>query len=288
VLLTTIITANQELLPPSNNLLLLQRGFNYGDGLFETMYLAKGQIVFATAHCNRLRAGLNTLHINAPFELNADNLMHQCARLLEESHSNPDLIYRVKLIILRAPGGLYAPTSNEGLAILQMESAAVYPSMAVVSAGISNNVKLSLNPLSAYKSISAWPYILAGLEKTTNQWAEILICSSDGYVAEAGAANLFWYKDEVLYTPHLSTGCIAGVVRAELIQYAQNVGVKINETKMRLTDLHGAEWILCTNSSGLKFIDKLVYANGIEVHFPVIHIDGAPEWLNHFWQTMFI
>ncbi len=58
---------------------------------------------------------------------------------------------------------------------------------------------------------------------------EILLLDSAGHVAEAGAAAIFWLKNDCLYTPALSTGCVAGVRRAHLLRTAQAQGLATAE-----------------------------------------------------------
>ena len=54
---------------------------------------------------------------------------------------------------------------------------------------------------------------------------EIILCDAAGHIAEAGAAAIFWVKDEVLLTPALASGCVAGVRRAQVLRAAQAAGV---------------------------------------------------------------
>jgi 4-amino-4-deoxychorismate lyase len=118
---------------------------------------------------------------------------------------------------------------------------------------ISQNVKLSFHPYSRFKTLSALPYVMAGIEKKERQMDEMVLCDMYGRVSEASAMNIFWQKDKKLYTPSLNTGCIEGIMRSKILDAVK--GIQICEVQP--DDLIEAEAIVTCNVTGIYPIDIL-------------------------------
>jgi branched-chain amino acid aminotransferase len=98
-----------------------------------------------------------------------------------------------------------------------------------------------------------------------NNLDDSLILNEYGHICESTIANIFWIKDNMIYTPPLSEGCVAGVMRKYLMEKMRDAGYGIQEKKLSIEELFGAEEVFFTNAiRGIrgvtKFRDK-IYTN---------------------------
>ncbi|MBM3252414.1 MAG: hypothetical protein FJZ11_06545, partial [Candidatus Omnitrophica bacterium] len=77
---------------------------------------------------------------------------------------------------------------------------------------------------------------------------EAIILNNRGYVSEGSRSNIFLVKDNTVFTPSLSSGCLAGITRKAIFDLAKIYNIKICEGNFTLRDLHTAEEIFLTNS----------------------------------------
>lgn len=183
---------NNEILP-ENSLLAhpLQRGFSYGDGVFETCLYANGEVHFLDAHLTRLRTGCQILSL-IPNKLAMDRLVHNINQLVKEN--NLGTMARIKILVIRENGGFYASTSDRAN-VLITATASNGIEQVEAKADISRKVILQSSAWSGIKTINALPYVMAGIEKRDRGWGEILLCNANGKVIEAGSSNLIVFNE---------------------------------------------------------------------------------------------
>lgn len=230
------------------------RAFCYGDGIFETMIIRRGSCAFLKLHFTRLLNGLDILGIQAPFAM--EDLEGFIWELSTQFIASP--VLRMRLQVWRKPGGLYAPEKQEADFLL---TAATQPKPVWIKekASFSHEITLSYSSFSSLKTMSALPYVLAGLERKKRQLDEIILTDNKGHVAEGSSSNLFWLKDNVWQTPHLESGCIAGIMRSYLIEQLQQKQIPVQEVLVPKKRLMEAEALVACNVSGLYSIKKLDY-----------------------------
>lgn len=241
------------------------RAFLYGDGLFETMRVHRGRLLWAEAHAARLQQGLQALSLvldQGP--VTADWLQEQAVQAQpDQSAAN----YRVRGTFFRRGGGLYTP-QEQGCAY-HFESRALaadpypFPDQGL-QLGIAQSIQLPTNSLSPHKTLNALPYVLAGIEKTQRGWQDILLLNTNGHLAEAQAANLFVVQGETIYTPALDQGCIAGVLRQQVLAACQALGWAVVEAVLPLSMLAQAQELWLTNA-----IQGIAWAAHVEGYSPV-------------------
>ncbi len=91
---------------------------------------------------------------------------------------------------------------------------------------------------------------------------EALLINNKGNIFEATRSNVFWFKQGKLYTPPLSSGCLKGIMRSKVIEYAKQFKVEFQEKNLTVEELKYAEKIFLTNSligiCFIKFIPKTI------------------------------
>lgn len=225
------------------------RSFLYGDGLFETIRVSEGQALNLAAHFERLSRGLAILQLQDPAQPFTYPQFKTIIEGFIAQQSTTNL--RIRGTFFRQLGGRYTPEQQAfdyQLEATPMPTAA-YPILTQsLSIGIAQTIQLSQTILSNLKTTSALPYVMAGLEKKKEGWEDCLLLNQQGYVAEAIAANVFLKKGALVWTPALNQGCIAGVMRQQLLQLLPQLGYRVVEGNIRVQQVLEAEEVWLTNA----------------------------------------
>lgn len=201
---------------PSVALSLKDRGLAYGDGLFETIAVIRGQPLLLRQHLLRLEEGCRRLCLPVDLSLAESELMRFSKRLGDGV---------VKLIVTRGDGerGYRLPRLARPLRILQCSAVPFYPE-GNQQRGIALypcTTCLSEQPLLAgIKHLNRLEQVLARAEWDDDDFAEGLMRDTSGRVVEGIFSNLFMVSQGQLITADLSRCGVAGVMRAELLARA--------------------------------------------------------------------
>jgi branched-chain amino acid aminotransferase len=114
--------------------------------------------------------------------------------------------------------------------------------------GIYTDVKKSCDILSNLKHNNFLPYALAALHAKNEKWNDAVLLNTEGRLCDTSIANIFLIKDEVVYTPALPEGCVAGVMRRNLVEKLAAGDYKVVEGKICVDDLLNADEVFLTNS----------------------------------------
>ena len=230
-----------------------ERAFNYGDGLFETIIVRKGKIGLLDYHLERLHTGMSVLSINGN-DITKEAVEKNIEALVASRNYTENT--RIKMLVWRKSGGLYTPQNNTANVLITATD--LHPRSKIIDkAEIAKTINLSYSSISGLKTCNALPYILAGLEKKAKHLDEIIILDNKGNLAECSSSNLFWIKDDVIYTPALSSGCIAGVMRRNIIEQARLTGRKLIETLEKPAVLASAGQVFCCNVTGIYVFQNI-------------------------------
>jgi 4-amino-4-deoxychorismate lyase len=227
------------------------RGFLFGDGLFETMVFTKGKIRFATKHTQRLLASLTTLSLQND-RLSKINEIE--VFLFEKWGDNKHL--RIRWNIYRSGLGKYTPETNQTLESLQIHHFNPAPSLKE-NAYISKTIHISKTPWSHCKTLSALPYVMANQERMSKGYDEVILTTADGYVSEGGSCNLFWVKNGHYFTPSLDSGCIAGVGREVILEHFKKYHIPFSEGLYKVDELLCADQVFTSNVTGISLIKSI-------------------------------
>lgn len=200
------------------HLLMNDRAFQYGDGLFETIRYENDQVWFWPDHMARLTAGMAALRLMPPPNFNETSVLQTIHELLSVN----GLMHqpaRIKLQVWRKPGGLYTPASQEINYLITAHHSQPFYITHKIKIGIYTDVKLSFSVISSFKTLNALPYVLAGFYRQEQRFDEVVLLNTEGYLAECVASNLFWFRGETLHTPSLQTGCINGIARRQFLRH---------------------------------------------------------------------
>ncbi|MCB0703654.1 MAG: aminotransferase class IV [Saprospiraceae bacterium] len=244
-----LVSRNQPLFSSGN------RSFRYGDGLFESMRYAKGQIYWLDRHIRRLQEGMHFLGLESPEILSADYLAAQIAKL---ELSGPS---RLRLSVFRSGGGTYQPQTDSFEYLIEADSLPTpwYSTNAKgLVCGIFRALKLSGNLLENIKSSNRLTQVLASRYAGKNQLDDMLIQHQSGTLAEGTASNLFLFRGKQLITPALNSGCLAGVMRSLVMEIGEELGYEIVEAAILPQRLAEFDFAWLTNSiQGIRWIERI-------------------------------
>lgn len=227
------------------------RGFLFGDGLFETMVLYYGKIRFGEFHHERLLEGCRILKLEVS-ELSAIDMIE--SELVRRFGT--EIALRVRWNVFRGGEGKYTPECNLLSESLQIQIFQPSPKIKQ-KAYFSDSIFVPKSPWSHCKTLSALTYVMANIERKSKAMDEVFLCNIDGYVSEAGTSNIFWIKDGNYYTPSLDCSCIAGVGRRITIERLKAASISITEGKFLPDQLLESDYVFTTNVTGVNFIKQI-------------------------------
>ncbi len=116
---------------------------------------------------------------------------------------------------------------------------------------ISSWVKMDsrVQPVQAKAAANYSNAMLARVEALDNGYDEAIMLNSDGRVSEGSAENVFVVRNNAVFTPPLSTGCLAGITRDSVMQIMASDGIEVREMDMYRDDLYSAEEIFITGTA---------------------------------------
>ena len=225
------------------------RGLRFGDGLFETLKSRNNKLQFAGDHFARLWKGMNLLQFKIPVHLTADYLQREVLELLNKNgHDN---MARIRLTVFRDDGGLYDEINHIPNYLIQTwalpEDAGKWNTNGLLL-GVYDDVKKSCDILSNLKHNNFLPYVMAVLYAKKQKWNDTVLLNNHGRICDTTIANIFLIKGDVIYTPSLDEGCIAGVMRKNLLAQFVKSKLKVVEGEITIEDLLNADEVFLSNS----------------------------------------
>ncbi|HSJ69823.1 MAG TPA: aminotransferase class IV [Anditalea sp.] len=223
----------------------------FGDGLFETMIFSKGKIRYKKSHLSRIAKGCKSL------QLKLDNflILDQCETFINTSFPHLKEI-RIRWNIYRDGLGKYTPETNKVCHqfILQIYH---YTPPILKQAYINQSLNVPSLPWSNCKTLNALVYVMANLDRQKKKFDEVILLNNEGNICEAGAANLFWIKDSVYYTPSLRSNCIAGIGRKAIIKELKSRNIELVKGEFKPKEFLAADQVFTSNVTGLHYISQI-------------------------------
>ncbi len=222
------------------------RGFMYGDGLFETVRVVNGRPFRLAQHLERMTRGADFLKIKPPFTAKE---LQQFVEQLIENNQMPEAILRVMLT--RGPGERGYTPKAEGRPTVVMTLHVAPPSEYPIQWSLvtSSFRVLAADPLSSFKTLNKLTHVMARAEAAEKGADEALLINTNGEVAETASGSLFWiYNDKICTTP-TGRGVLPGITRAVVLEICQTLGLLTNKRVIKPEALKNSEGIFITQSA---------------------------------------
>jgi branched-chain amino acid aminotransferase len=247
------IDNDQPLIFPDN------RSFRYGEGLFETMRLYRGEVPLFDYHWQRLASSLPLLYFELPVHFTADYLKEQIQKICRKNKLSDAA--RIRLTIFKGEGGIWeAPTSSFNWLLQCWPLPQSKPELNVngLDIGLFEAGRKSCDIFSNIKSNNYLIYALAAQYAKTKYWNEAIVLNQYDRICDTTIANIFFIKDNKIFTPALSEGCVNGVMRRYLLDQFQKRGIAYEEGAYALEHLYDADEIFLTNAiQGVRWVKSL-------------------------------
>ena len=236
---------------------VFDRGFLYGDGLFETLRVLRGRPFLWDAHMERFARGSSLLKLRPP--LSALEMRCAADRLIQ-FNALPNAVLRITLTRGPGPRG-YSPKGADTPTLAMALHPAHRPG-AKKRAGtrlITSSYRVPADdPLSNVNSCNKLSHILARAEADAARADDALLLNTRGHVAEATASNVFWVSDGVVTTPPQRAGALMGITREIVFELARKLGLATGEVDDEPSALRHAAGVFLTNSvSGITEVAEL-------------------------------
>jgi len=239
------------------NISIKDRGFNYGDGLFETILIKDSKILFLKEHIERLHDGCNILHFKKPsFTIIKNNIEKVIGR-------NKNCI--IKIILTRGDNsfGYKIPINiKHNLYFIKNKKSAPIINRNMVRLGISTYKTFDNSNLARIKHLNRIDQCLIAEDLYKRKDLNDLVVLNKNHMIETLSSNLFFIKKSrsgyIFHTPKIDKFGIKGIIRDKLISYLKNNKLRVDERHIPLTDLAKYNIAFKVNSvQGLIFIDEI-------------------------------
>ena len=235
------------------------RGFLFGDAIFETIKVNGSKILFLEEHYLRLMASMRICRMEIPMAFTMEFFEEEILKLIaiqENQVSN-----RIRFTVFRNADGLYNPTSNEVQFIITC-SALTFEKYQLNTSNyeveLFKDFHVSKHLLSTLKTNNKMINVVASIFAKENDFANCLLINDDKNVVETINGNIFMKMGNQLITPPTSDGCLNGIMRKQIIAIATKMeGIEMMEKSISPFDLQKADELFVTNViTGIQPITK--------------------------------
>jgi aminodeoxychorismate lyase len=259
-----IVFLNGKFVPEEKALVsVFDRGFLYGDGLFEAILVRRGKPFLWQEHMQRLQRGVETLKLQIPYTY--DDLLASAGKLIERN-GMPDAILRLTISRgVSAPG--YSPINARHPAVVMSLRPAPPISRTAPRRWnvIVSSWRLPANdPLALFKTANKLHHVMARGEADVAGADDAILLNTNGHIVEGTSSNIFWVKNNTVWTPALPAGPLPGVTRELILGLCRELKIRVRETLARPGILVNAEGVLLTLSS--RGIVEVESVNGKRMH----------------------
>ena len=229
---------------------LLNRGFLYGDSVFESIRIVNNKIIFWEDHYMRLMSSMRIIRIEIPQSYTPDFFKLQITNTI--SKVNSSFTGRVRLTIFREGGGYYTPELSSPSFIVNcsvIDSKEFFLKDSDFKVDLFKDYYIQNDLLSNLKTNNKLINVLAGIYANENNLDNCILLNNKKNVTEFLNGNLFIVRGNKIITPNLDSGCLKGIMRKKIIEYVKLLPeFSIEETVISPFDLLSANEIWLTNS----------------------------------------
>ena len=246
-----MINFNGSLLQENEaNLSITNRGYAYGDSVFETIRVINGKVMFWEDHYFRLMASMRIMRMEIPHEFSPELLEEKIIDLIKENKLQ-DKPARVKFSVFRKEGGLYTPEVRDiEYFILTSEIKDSFYTLSDAFYEVELFKDHYINPglLSTIKTNNKAVNVLGGIFAKENDYDNCLLVNEKKSVVEALNGNLFVIKGNKIKTPPLTDGALNGITRKQLINIIKKLQeYTFEEASVSPFELQKADELFITN-----------------------------------------
>nr|WP_321237515.1 aminotransferase class IV [uncultured Psychroserpens sp.] len=246
-----MINFNGQLVEDSKFITNENRGYKYGDALFETLKVVHGKILFWEDHYFRLMASMRIMRMEIPMNFTMEFLEAEILKTINVNGLAKSSA-RVRLNIDRGNGGKYLPKEKLISYSINVEllNTDFYTTLTLKTYTVDLYKDYFVAPglLSTLKTNNKAINVLGSIYAEENDFDNCLLLNTNKNVVEALQGNLFLVSGEHIKTPPIEDGCLNGVMRKQIVDVILNSGdYVLEEASISPFELQKADELFITN-----------------------------------------
>ena len=270
-----MINLNGELQKKSEPILNYNnRGFKYGDALFETIKVVNLECRFLEDHYFRVMASMRMIRMEIPMYFTMEFFENEIIKTVKYNKLENA---RVRFTIYRDNGGLYLPLNNKINFLIEVEPLNVQIKSSYV-VDLFKDFYVYSGLLSTLKTTNKLTNVLAGIYANENNYDNCILLNERKHVVEVINGNIFLVFGKIVKTPPIEDGCVKGIIRKKIISHLEEQSnYTIEETSISPFDLQKADEIFISNS----IIDIQPVTNYRKSSYKIQLAAALQEWLKN-------
>jgi len=245
-----MVNYNGNIIDNLDILSIKNRGYNYGDALFETIKILNGKPLFFEDHYFRLMASMRIMRMEIPMNFTLEFLEDEIIKTLR-ANDFLNTSARVKINIHRNEGGLYLPKNNDISYIIScqyLEKDIYCVNEETYEVDLFKDYYVTPGLLSTLKTNNKALHVIANIYASENNLQNCLLLNTNKHVIEAINGNIFIVNNNIIKTPPLADGCLKGIMRKQVIEILQSMPeYSFEEVSISPFELQKADELFLTN-----------------------------------------
>lgn len=254
-----MINFNGTLVTQDSIILTQNRGFLYGDAVFETVKIVNSKVLFVEDHYFRLMASMRVVRMEIPMNFTMEYFEEQILSLTENLAISGSA--RARITVYRNDGGYYLPI-NKTVSFLvhatPLDSVLYSFEVKEYEVDLFKDFYITKQLLSSIKTTNRMLNVTASIYADENGLDNCLLLNDAKNIVEAIQSNVFMLVGNKLITPPVSEGCLNGVMRKQVLKLAKTMGtLEVVEEVISPFELQKADELFVTNViKGIQPITK--------------------------------
>ncbi|WP_396164965.1 aminotransferase class IV [Flavobacterium sp.] len=254
-----MINYNGSIKDTSNYSIENNRGFLFGDAIFETIKVNGTKILFLEEHYLRLMASMRICRMEIPMNFTMEFMEEEILKLIALQANT--VSNRIRFSVFRNAEGFYHPTSNDVQFIItcsELTSDTYVISSTTYEVELFKDFYVSKHLLATLKTNNKMINVVASIFAKENGFENCLLINEDKNVVEATNGTIFMKMGNQIITPPTSDGCLNGIMRKQVIAIvAKMEGIEMIEKSISPFDLQKADELFISNViTGIQPITK--------------------------------
>jgi branched-chain amino acid aminotransferase len=243
---------------------VFDRGFLFGDSVYETIACLDGRFVFMAEHLDRLERSANRLYLVPPPRADIERSLHATVAATGEADA------RVRVMVTRGAAGLDldpATATTPRLIVIAQPLGAPTPAMVEDGVAVQVVSRSRCAPGHVDPTVKSGNYLgsvlaMAEARRRAPGVNEAILCAGNGSIAEGATSNVFFVVAGVLCTPGLEVGLLDGVTRGKVLGLARDAGLLTREPSFVAPEQ-------------LRRADEVFLTSAVRGILPVTTVDGG-------------
>jgi branched-chain amino acid aminotransferase len=245
-----MVNSNGNLVPSSDACLpFFNRGFYYGDALFETVKVVGDKLLFWEDHYFRLMASMRVLRMEIPMTFTPEYFVDQCMQLVQAQKVSSSA-WRLRLTVFRDSEGGYTPDHNRVGFLIGCEPISqdrFLNEVTKYTVDLYKDHYVQEGMLPNLKTNNKILNVLGSIFAKQNDLDNCILVNDNKQLVEALQSNLFLLFGQEILTPPLTSGCLDGIIRKQIIRMAKDLDLTLKETAINPFDLQRADELWLSN-----------------------------------------